>query len=69
MKKIREVFKKRLIEFSIKGWMGGSGGDPFLLKRNIKNMPLKFILGYLEPFKKRLFFFVGGWVWVRLGTE
>ena len=41
--------KKILIEFSIKGWVGVSGGGNFLLKK-IKNMPLKSILGHFKPF-------------------
>ena len=43
---VREGFKKRLIEFSIKGWLGGSGGDQILFKK----MPLKSILGHFKPF-------------------
>ena len=54
---------KKIIEFSIKGWVGGSGGGQILLKKNKKNMPLKSILGHFRP----TFFFLsrGG---VRPGT-
>ena len=44
---LRKGLKKKLIEFSIKGWVGVSGGGQILLK--IKNMPLKPILGYFKP--------------------
>ena len=42
--------KKKLVEISTKGWVGGSGGGQFPLKKNKKNMPLKSILGHFEPF-------------------
>ena len=42
--------KKKLVEISTKGWVGGSGGGQFPLKKNKKNMPLKSILGHFKPF-------------------
>ena len=48
---LREGFNKKIIEFSIKGWVGGSGGSQILFKKRIKkNMTLKSILGHLKPF-------------------
>ena len=42
--------KKKIIEFSIKGWVGVSGGGQILLKKSKKDMPLKTILGQKKPF-------------------
>ena len=42
---IREGLKQKSIEFSIKGWVGGSGGGQILLK---KIMPLKSILSHFR---------------------
>ena len=41
--------QKKIIEFSIKGWVGGSGGGKNPLK-NKRNMPLRSILGQNKPF-------------------
>ena len=38
---------KKIIEFSIKGWLNGSGGGQVLFK---KSMPLKSILGHFKQF-------------------
>ena len=39
-----------MLEFSIKGCVGGSGGGKILFKKNKKNMPLKSISGHSKPF-------------------
>ena len=41
--------KKKLIEFSINGWVVGSGGVQILLKKIKINMPLKSISGHFNP--------------------
>ena len=37
-KEVREGFKKKLIEFFIKGWVGVSGGGQILLKKIKKRL-------------------------------
>ena len=45
------MVQKKVLEFSIKGWVGGSGWGQNPLKKKIKkNMPLKSILGQNKPF-------------------
>ena len=42
--------KKKLVDLSTKGWVGGLGGGQNPLKKTKKNMPLKSILGHFKPF-------------------
>ena len=59
LSKVRVQKKKKLIEFSIKGWVDVSGGGQILLKKNKKNMPLKSFKAILSHFRPIFFPFLG----------
>ena len=49
--RVQKNKKQKLIEFSIKGWVGVLRRGSFSIKKYIKkNMPLKSILGHFKPF-------------------